>query len=272
MKDVGEQVLELHGLGMRSIDIAHRLEVAQSTVHYHLRKAAEVAAKPAAQSTGPRRSHGETRRLVAGMLAQGLSRAEIARRLGVRKSTVTYHAARLGEEVDVRCGRRFDWSRIQAFYDEGNSVRECMRVFGFSSWAWTGAVRRGHVTPRPGFKPLDQVFVAGSRRNRGHLKRRLLRAGIKEERCERCGLSEWRGQLLSLSLHHINGDRYDNRIENLELLCPNCHSQTDTYSGRNGRAGITAREYKQLSSQEEKALTKLALVRPGASSDARRAA
>jgi 5-methylcytosine-specific restriction endonuclease McrA len=37
-----------------------------------------------------------------------------------------------------------------------------------------------------------------------------------------------------MALHHINGDRLDNRLENLELLCPNCHSQTDTYSGRNG--------------------------------------
>jgi hypothetical protein len=64
-----------------------------------------------------------------------------------------------------------------------------------------------------------------------------LRAGLKEERCERCGIAEWRGRPLAVALHHINGDRLDNRVENLEFLCPNCHSQTDNFAGRGGRPG-----------------------------------
>jgi 5-methylcytosine-specific restriction endonuclease McrA len=58
-------------------------------------------------------------------------------------------------------------------------------------------------------------------------------AGLKDERCERCGLTDWRGQPLSLALHHVNGDGADNRLENLQLLCPNCHSQTPNFAGRN---------------------------------------
>lgn len=47
--------------------------------------------------------------------------------------------------------------------------------------------------------------------------------------CEECGISEWNGEHLTLELEHVNGNRRDNRLENLKLLCPNCHSQTSTW-------------------------------------------
>jgi Zn finger protein HypA/HybF involved in hydrogenase expression len=78
------------------------------------------------------------------------------------------------------------------------------------------------------------LLVAGRRTARHHLRNRLVKAGLKQERCEDCGLGEWRGQPLRVTLHHINGDGYDNRLENLRFLCPNCHSQTPNFSGRNG--------------------------------------
>jgi DNA-binding CsgD family transcriptional regulator len=238
MTDLGDAVQALYREGTRPLDIAHRLNIAQSTVHYHVRKLTEAGeTDPAAQrGRGRRPSSGiRTRELVAALLAKGLSRVEIAQRLGLAKSTVTYHALRLGEDIDGRFGKRFDWSLVQTYYDEGHSVRDCARTFGFSTWSWHEAVKRGAITPRPAFRPLHEVFAANTRRSRGHLKIRLLQAGLKDGRCERCGLSEWLGAPLAIALHHVNGDRHDNRIENLELLCPNCHSQTDTFAGRNGR-------------------------------------
>jgi Winged helix-turn-helix DNA-binding len=121
---------------------------------------------------------------------------EVARRLGLAKSTVSYHARRLEKQMDVRCANRFDWPTVQAYYDEGSSVRECAQVFGFSTWAWSDAVKRGEITPRPAFRPLSEVFVSNTRRNRGHLKTRLLQAGLKDGTCERCAGSRSGGARL----------------------------------------------------------------------------
>lgn len=60
---------------------------------------------------------------------------------------------------------------------------------------------------------------------------------IKERghKCESCGLEEWMGKLISLDLHHIDGNRMNNNINNLQLLCPNCHSYTDNFKGKNNK-------------------------------------
>ena len=65
------------------------------------------------------------------------------------------------------------------------------------------------------------------------LKNRLLAEGLKQHKCECCGISEWNGQPAPIELDHIDGNRYNNTIENLRILCPNCHAQTDTYRGKN---------------------------------------
>lgn len=65
------------------------------------------------------------------------------------------------------------------------------------------------------------------------IRLKLLREGYKEYKCEKCGLSEWLGQPIALEVHHIDGDRTNNTIENFQLLCPNCHAQTDSYRGKN---------------------------------------
>jgi DNA-binding CsgD family transcriptional regulator len=236
---IREQVAQLVAAGVPPAEIARRIGVAPPTVDYHVERLRRAAPKPAserpASRPAPRRV--DTRERVAALLAKGLSRNAIARELGLTKSTVSYHARRLGEQVDSRCARRYDWDEVQRYYDAGHSVRECQEQFGFSGQTWHAAVNRGAVVARPHGLPMEELLVAGVYRARFNLKLRLVRSGLKQKLCEVCGIAAWNGRPISLALHHVNGDRYDNRIENLQLLCPNCHSQTDTFAGRKGRAG-----------------------------------
>lgn len=72
--------------------------------------------------------------------------------------------------------------------------------------------------------------------NTRRIKRILIDTGVLKEQCSECGiLPTWNGKPLTLQLEHINGINSDNRVENLTLLCPNCHSQTSTYAGRNSK-------------------------------------
>jgi len=95
---------------------------------------------------------------------------------------------------------------------------------------------RKSCKPRAHKLPLDQVLIQNSTYTcTSALKAKLLKAGVLYNKCYECGLTSWRNKPLSLQLDHINGDRRDNRIENLRILCPNCHAQTDTYSGKNNK-------------------------------------
>lgn len=82
---------------------------------------------------------------------------------------------------------------------------------------------------------MEEILVENSKYgNIGRLKKRLVRNGLLEYKCTKCGNTGfWNNKPLVLQLEHKNGIHNDHRLENLEFLCPNCHSQTDTYSGRN---------------------------------------
>ena len=91
-------------------------------------------------------------------------------------------------------------------------------------------------------QPLKDILKKGTTYRSSYLKPRLFKAKLFEERCSVCGLDPvWRDQPLVLELDHINGDRFDNRIENLRIICPNCHSQTPTFRGRKKQASVAER-------------------------------
>ena len=83
---------------------------------------------------------------------------------------------------------------------------------------------------------IEDILTKNSSYQSFKLKKRLLKEGLKEKKCELCGLVEWKGFPIPLELHHINGDNRDNRIQNIQLVCPNCHALTDNYRGLNKSA------------------------------------
>ena len=86
--------------------------------------------------------------------------------------------------------------------------------------------------------PIQQVLIENSpHTNSGKLRTRLIKEGLKENKCEVCGCTE------SLELHHINGNHQDNRLENLQILCANCHRKTDNFRGKGIRAHKAASEW-----------------------------
>ena len=103
----------------------------------------------------------------------------------------------------------------------------------FKGHAWNKGLKG---TAKPSLA-LEQVLVAGSGLQSFKLKRRLFAAGLKPQYCEECGWSRRTPDgRLPLEVHHINGDPADNRLANLQILCPNCHSLKPHYRGRNRKA------------------------------------
>lgn len=96
---------------------------------------------------------------------------------------------------------------------------------------------------------LEKILTEDSEYNRTKLKERLIKEGLKEYKCECCGISEWNGKYISLQLHHINGIHNDNRLSNLQLLCPNCHSQTENF-GTKGKGTAIIRKAESLPKED----------------------
>lgn len=114
------------------------------------------------------------------------------------------------------------------------TVRRIMERLGLTSHHLTGqSWRKGNPTPAVSPHPLAVLLQDNSSTASYKLKNRLFEAGLKTRVCEMCHGAQWLGNPIPLEFDHINGKRTDNRLENLRVLCPNCHALTATYRGKN---------------------------------------
>ena len=108
-----------------------------------------------------------------------------------------------------------------------NSYMKKMGIEYAGQQAKKGQYKGGKV-----YKTAEEYITSGSIIKSHTLKLKLLRDGVKEPKCELCGVSQWQGVELPLELHHKDGDHYNNELSNLMILCPNCHSIQEGNSGK----------------------------------------
>ena len=155
-----------------------------------------------------------------------------------------------GEFIELvnKCSNISDILRELGYSTNGNSwgyqiVKERMEKLNLFF------TKRNYMYQNNTALPLEKILIKDSEYNRTKLKTRLVKEGLKEYKCECCGISEWNGKPLTLQLHHINGIHNDNRLSNLQLLCPNCHSQTENF-GTRGRGTSIIRKAENLSKED----------------------
>ena len=126
------------------------------------------------------------------------------------------------------------------FYKSGLTLHESsvqLKISHVSLWrrAKKIGIKWSDIKRKPSNKiSLDEI-LSGKRPEYQtfKLKNRLIGEGIKEDICEICNISEWNNKKLNMQLDHIDGNPHNHILSNLRLICPNCHSQTETYCGKN---------------------------------------
>jgi len=115
--------------------------------------------------------------------------------------------------------------------EDYKEIRQLAEEFGIElKFSYKRGAMRKHNSK---IETTDILVENSPYKNATSLKERLIKEGLKEYKCEGCKRTEWEGAPIPLQIHHINGVHNDNRLENIQLLCPNCHSLTDTYAGKN---------------------------------------
>lgn len=146
-----------------------------------------------------------TRQEIEGFVKESSSYAQLAKKCG--------YGTRSGSSI----------SNIKEMIDLLN-----LDISHFTGQGWLA----GKTCDSKLYIPFEE-YIKGQSIQTNKLRKKLLKEGFKEHICECCLNTTWNNVPIPLEVHHKDGDKNNNQIENLELLCPNCHALTDTYRGKN---------------------------------------
>jgi hypothetical protein len=143
---------------------------------------------------------------------QGHGFVDCSRRFGLGhtawRKAILRGALRVKPTPFVDRRRRYNWAAVQAHFDSGHTYAECVQRFGFTADTWRAAIKRGELRART--RALSLELMMERRMSRGAIKRRLLELSLLEERCSRCGVTEWRGR--PLQNPHRSHQRREGRL------------------------------------------------------------
>lgn len=173
----------------------------------------------------------------------------------------------------------YNVNEIKSFIDTSSSIQEVLQKIGFKSLNGSGCrqiffnyikeynlsiddlrertkekrrkqLKKQHTLSEASF---EECFCKNSKIARQSVKKKIIKNHLLQYKCDICGNDgTWNNLPLSLQLDHINGNNNDNRLENLRFLCPNCHSQTDTFSGKHNKKDDANNGYISINEQLKK--------------------
>ena len=151
----------------------------------------------------------------------------------------------------VKKYEQYTKEELQKFCDESESLRDLAEKIGYNKNGGSSIKLMKEIVEKfqlnishfngggrskklGKYRTPTEDYIKGKIKVTTHkLRLRLIAEGYFEEKCNVCGNTEWLGEKIPLELHHKDGDKDNNSLENLEIICPNCHVFTDTYKTKN---------------------------------------